>query len=45
VWLTAESLGDADPALAAHADLPAVFVFDEPLLARLREHVPGTIVR
>jgi deoxyribodipyrimidine photo-lyase len=36
VWLTAESLGDDDPALAAHPDLPAVFVFDEPLLARLR---------
>ncbi len=36
VWLTAESLGDADPALSAHGDLPAVFVFDAPLLARLR---------
>jgi deoxyribodipyrimidine photo-lyase len=36
VWLTAESLGDDDPALAAHPDLPAVFVFDAPLLARLR---------
>jgi deoxyribodipyrimidine photo-lyase len=36
VWLTAESLGDDDPALAAHPDLPAVFVFDRPLLARLR---------
>jgi deoxyribodipyrimidine photo-lyase len=36
VWLTAESLGDADPALAAHPDVPAVFVWDEPLLARLR---------
>lgn len=36
VWLTAESMGDADPALAAHPDLPAVFVFDEPLLTRLR---------
>lgn len=36
VWLTAESLGDCDPALAAHADLAVVFVFDEPLLARLR---------
>lgn len=36
VWLTAESLGDTDPALAAHPGLPAVFVFDEPLLARLR---------
>lgn len=36
VWLTAESLGDADPALAAHSDLPAVFVFDEALLTRLQ---------
>ena len=36
VWLTAESLGCSDPALARHPDLPAVFVFDEPLLARLR---------
>ena len=38
VWLTAESLGDDDPALAAHPDLPAVFVFDVPLLQRLRLH-------
>ena len=36
VWLTAESLGDADPALTAHPGLPAVFVFDAPLLARWR---------
>jgi len=36
VWLTAESLGDDDPALAAHPELPVVFVFDEPLLAELR---------
>ncbi|BEP15436.1 hypothetical protein acdb102_37470 [Acidothermaceae bacterium B102] len=36
VWLTAESLGRSDPALQAHPDLPAVFVWDEPLLARLR---------
>ena len=36
VWITAESLSDRDPALAAHPDLPVVFVFDEPLLARLR---------
>lgn len=36
VWLTAESLGDEDPALVAHPTLPAVFVFDRPLLARLR---------
>ena len=36
VWLTAESLGHDDPALAAHRDLPVVFVFDEPLLSRLQ---------
>ncbi len=36
VWLTAESMGDDDPALAAHPELPAVFVFDLPLLGRLR---------
>jgi deoxyribodipyrimidine photo-lyase len=32
VWITAESLGDDDPALSAHPDLPAVFVFDRALL-------------
>ncbi|NNC81057.1 MAG: deoxyribodipyrimidine photolyase [Acidimicrobiales bacterium] len=36
VWLTAESLGYSDPALVANPNLPAAFVFDEPLLARLR---------
>ncbi|RKS75339.1 deoxyribodipyrimidine photo-lyase [Motilibacter peucedani] len=36
VWLTGESLGDRDPARHARPDLPTVFVFDEPLLARLR---------
>ncbi len=36
VWITAESLGSTDPALQAHADLPAVFVFDRALLASLR---------
>ena len=36
VWLTAESLGVGDPALAANPALPVVFVFDEPLLARLQ---------
>lgn len=36
VWLTAESLGVDDPALASLPDRPAVFVFDEPLLSRLR---------
>jgi deoxyribodipyrimidine photo-lyase len=35
VWLTAESLGRRDPALAANPRLPVVFVFDEPLLATL----------
>ena len=36
VWLTAESLGRDDPALAADPSHPAVFVFDEPLLKTLR---------
>ncbi len=36
VWITAESLGDADPALASNPGLPVVFVFDQPLLARLQ---------
>ena len=36
VWLTAESLGDADPAMAANPDLPVAFVFDRPLLNRLQ---------
>ena len=36
VWLTAESLGARDPALAVWPDTPAVFVFDEPLLGRLQ---------
>ena len=36
VWLTAESLGDDDPALRAYSDIPAVFVWDRPLLQRLR---------
>lgn len=36
VWLTAESLGDSDPALDANPELPAVFVFDEALLRSLR---------
>jgi deoxyribodipyrimidine photo-lyase len=36
VWLTAESLGRSDTALVANPDLRVVFVFDEPLLARLR---------
>lgn len=36
VWITAESLGDDDPALLAHPDLPVHFVWDRPLLQRLR---------
>lgn len=35
VWLTAESMGDDDPALDTNPSLPVVFVFDEVLLARL----------
>lgn len=36
VWLTAESLGDDDPALAANPELPVVFVFDRSLLKGLQ---------
>lgn len=36
VWITAESLGDDDPALAHWPELPVRFVFDETLLTRLR---------
>ena len=36
VWLTAESLSDRDPASAVFTELPIIFVFDEPLLSRLR---------
>jgi deoxyribodipyrimidine photo-lyase len=36
VWITAESLGDTDPALQHHADLPVIFVFDQPLLNELQ---------
>ncbi len=36
VWVSAESMGHADPALAAWPDLPVIFVFDAPLLGRLR---------
>lgn len=38
VWLTAESLGDDDPALRRHPNLPAWFVFDLPLLRKLQLH-------
>lgn len=36
VLLTIESLGDADPALSANQDLPAVFVFNEAALRKLQ---------
>lgn len=36
VWLTGESLGPTDPALLAYPSLPVIFIFDEPLLARLQ---------
>jgi deoxyribodipyrimidine photo-lyase len=43
VWLTAESLSDRDPAAAAHPGLPVIFVFDEPLLSRLRLSLPRLV--
>ena len=36
VLLTIDSLGDHDPALLAHPDLPVVFIFNEPALAKLQ---------
>lgn len=36
VWITAESLGADDPALTAHPEVPALFVFDAALLRRLQ---------
>jgi deoxyribodipyrimidine photo-lyase len=42
-WITAESLGDDDPALAANPTLPAVFVFDLGLLRRLSLHGPRMV--
>jgi deoxyribodipyrimidine photo-lyase len=36
VLLTIDSLGDNDPALSANPDLPVVFIFNEPALAKLQ---------
>jgi len=36
VLLTVDSLGDDDPALVAHPELPAAFVFNAPALQRLQ---------
>ncbi len=36
VLLTIDSLGDADPALVAHPELPVVFVFNQPALTKLQ---------
>jgi deoxyribodipyrimidine photo-lyase len=36
VLITVDSMGDADPALAANPDLPAVFVFNGDALAKLQ---------
>ena len=36
VLLTIDSLGDADPAMIAHPELPVVFVFNEPALRKLQ---------
>jgi deoxyribodipyrimidine photo-lyase len=35
VLLTIDSMGDADPALVAHPDLPVVFIFNRDALAKL----------
>ena len=36
VLLTIDSLGDADPALVAHPELPAIFIFNELALKKLQ---------
>jgi len=36
VLLTIDSMGDSDPAMAAHPDLPVVFVFNETALKKLQ---------
>jgi deoxyribodipyrimidine photo-lyase len=36
VLLTIDSLGDADPALVAHPNLPVVFAFNQPALEKLQ---------
>ncbi len=36
VLLTVDSLGDADPALVAHPELPVVFIFNEEALRKLQ---------
>ena len=36
VLLTIDSLGDLDPALVAHPELPAIFIFNEKALAKLQ---------
>ena len=33
IWIHGEALGPANPALLAHPEAPAVFVFDSELLA------------
>jgi len=36
VLLTIDSLGDSDPAMTAHPELPVVFVFNDPALRKLQ---------
>ena len=36
VWLTGESMGDDDPALKAHPELPVIFIFDNVLLNKIQ---------
>lgn len=40
VLLTIDSLGDTDPAMVAHPELPVVFVFNEPALQKLQLSSP-----
>ncbi len=36
VWITAESMGDNDPAMSFYSDLPIIFIFDKKLLSKLK---------
>ncbi len=36
VWITAESMGDDDPAMKYFSDIPVVFIFDQKLLNSLK---------
>ncbi len=40
VWLHGWSLSNTDPAMVAHPDAPAIFVFDKPFLEQTRMAFP-----